>query len=196
MLKFGKCGGISGLLTSQRSQPFSKMPARSWRNNGFMSARNGVLMASTALLAGFTLHQLHRHNNYFSMASALSTSPAMVSEKGRVRKIKLSELAENESLLRGGDPSKRAIAIFYDSRVGTHSEYVSILGVKQTFARLANYEVLLVDLAEQSVQDVTIGESFLSRYLSIDLAKVGRKTNPSVFLQINDSLHKVRPDDL
>ena len=32
--------------------------------------------------------------------------------------------------------------------------------------------------------------------MSIDLAKVGRKTNPSVFLQINDSLHKVRPDDL
>ena len=94
-MKLGKCGGISGLLTSQRSQPFSKMPARSWRNNSFMSARNGMLMASTALLAGFTLHQLHRHNNYFNMASALSTSPAMTSGKGRVRKIKLSELAES-----------------------------------------------------------------------------------------------------
>jgi len=50
-------------------------------------------------------------------------------------------------LLRAGNPSKKAIAIFYDSRVGTHSEYLDKLNVKQVFARLSDYDVVLVDLA-------------------------------------------------
>ena len=63
------------------------------------------------------------------MASALSsrTRPAMV------RKMTLDELVKDESVLRAGSSDRTKptiITIFYDSSVGTHSEYLSILGVR------------------------------------------------------------------
>ena len=105
----------------------------------------------------------------------------------------MADLASDENLLRGGDPCKKSIAIFYDSRVGTHSEYLSILKVRQVFSRLADYEVVLLDIANASDDDKS---SAILSQLSIDLAKVERKTNPSVFVQVNDSLHKVKPGSL
>ena len=68
-------------------------------------------------------------------------------KSSRPKKISFSELAEDQNLLRAGDPNKKAIAVFYDSRIGTHSEYLDILAMKQTFERLSDYEVLLIDLA-------------------------------------------------
>ena len=108
----------------------------------------------------------------------------------------MTELSESSTLLRAGDPRRKAIAIFYDSKVGTHSEYLNVLGVKQIFDRLPAYEVLLVDLATQSAEDIAASESFVKAQLGVDLAKVGLKTNPSIFVQVNDSLHKVKTECL
>ena len=40
-------------------------------------------------------------------------------------------VAESETLLRAGNPDVKRVAIFYDSKVGTHSEYLAVLEVKQ-----------------------------------------------------------------
>ena len=85
-------------------------------------------------------------------------------------------------MLRAGDPTKKTIAVFYDSRVGTHSEYLSILKVKQVFKRAIGFEVLLIDLAGQSAEEITAATHFISNVLSINLDKVLKKTNPSVFI--------------
>jgi len=85
-------------------------------------------------------------------------------------------------LLRAGDPTKKTIAIFYDSRVGTHSEYLGILKVKQVFKRAIGFDVLLIDLADQSAEEIRAASHFVSTVLSIDLDKVLKKTNPSVFI--------------
>ena len=133
----------------------------------------------------------------FSPASeALSQHPI-------VKKVKLADLGRPDcNLLRAGvtqetsSQKKQAIAVFYDSRVGTHSECLAILGVKQIWQRLAKYEVLLIDLAEQTPEDIKASQNFIKGQLSIDLDKVARKTNPSIFLQANDTLHKVKVENL
>lgn len=55
---------------------------------------------------------------------------------------------------------------------------------------------MLVDIADMTAEERKEVEPFLSGQLSIDLDKVARKTNPSVFVQVNESLYKVKPDDL
>ena len=71
-----------------------------------------------------------------------------------------------------------------------------MLGVKQIFDRVAVDQVILVDLAGQSDVERQAADQFLMGQLSIDLRKAARKTNPSIFLQVNDSLHKVKPDQM
>ena len=84
--------------------------------------------------------------------------------------------------------------------MGTHQEYLDKLSVKQVFARLApqGYKVLLVDLADAANATVEAKEKAKSilNQLSINLDKVGAKTDPSVFLHINDCLHRVKPATL
>ena len=47
-----------------------------------------------------------------------------------------------------------------------------------------------------SESDRAAAEPFLKGQLSIDLDKAARKLNPSIFLQVNDSLHKVKPEQM
>jgi len=54
----------------------------------------------------------------------------------------------------------------------------------------------LVDLADHSAEEIAASTPFISNVLSINLDKVQKKTNPSVFIQVNDSLYKVKPDTL
>lgn len=112
-----------------------------------------------------------------------------------MRKVRLPELGKDDVVLQAGS-STSLITIFYDSRVGTHQEYLSVLGVKQIFDRVAVDQVVLIDIADVTAEERTEAEPFLKGQVSIDLDKVGRKTNPSIFVQVNESLHKVRPDDL
>ena len=53
----------------------------------------------------------------------------------------------------------------------------------------------MVDIAAANSDNVENATAILNK-LSIDLAKVERKTNPSVFVQVNDALHKVNPGNL
>lgn len=67
----------------------------------------------------------------------------------------MGDLIKGDSLLlRAGDPAKKALVVFYDSRVGTHSEYMGILEVKQIFKRAKKFDVVLIDLAGQTPEDV------------------------------------------
>ena len=69
--------------------------------------------------------------------------------------------------MKAGDPSRRALALFYDSRVGTHREYVDLLGVKGVFDRLTKgrsgeaTDVLLIDIA--SVEEMGKDQSLAAK---------------------------------
>ena len=134
---------------------------------------------------------LHTTAGQTTSAANFRSKPAIV------RRMTLKELVEDEKVLRAGERTNPTIiTILYDSSVGTHQEYLSVLGVKQIFDRVAVDQVLLVDLADQSDAERQAADQFLMGQLSIDLRKAARKTNPSIFLQANDSLHKVKPDQM
>ena len=107
----------------------------------------------------------------------------------------LAELGDSDSILRAGNPDKQSVTIFYDSKVGTHQEFLDILSLKQIFARLGAFEVVLVDVGSTNAENTAKASAVLSE-LSIDLEKVRRKTDPSIFVHVNDTLHKVKPDAL
>ena len=151
-----------------------------------------ALASGAAFFAGYTLS--HQRKSLFSPSQFIEAYAA--NSLTNVKKISLSELTNSSHLLRAEYPSQKSIAIFFNSKVGTHTEYLSILKVKQIFKRVKGFDVLLVDLADQSADEIAAAMPFVSGVLSINLDKVQRKTNPSVFIQVNNSLHKVKPDTL
>ena len=90
-----------------------------------------MMLAGGLAAASFVAQSAQHTLMPFSLASeALSQQPI-------VKKVKLADLGRPDcNLLRAGvtqetsSQKKQAIAVFYDSRVGTHSECLAILGVK------------------------------------------------------------------
>ena len=96
------------------------------------------------MIASFVVSRGQQHFNLASL------TPQALSYDNKIEKVNLSDLVSRDSkLLRAGDPTKRAIVVFYDSRVGTHNEYMNILEIRQVFKRARNFDILLVDLAKQ-----------------------------------------------
>ena len=73
-----------------------------------------VTAATAVLLSGFMVPGYLINKNEHAQAQG-------VRPVGTVKKVSLGDLADKkQDLLRAGDPNRRAVAIFYDSKVGTH----------------------------------------------------------------------------
>ena len=86
----------------------------------------------------------------FLQPSQLASASNMRNKQALVRKVKITELVSEKLMLGGSKMNPTVITVFYDSRVGTHQEYISVLGVKQIFDRVNVDQILLVDLAEMT----------------------------------------------
>lgn len=102
----------------------SKSSARMQRSN--FANKLPMMLGSAALLTGIFGYL---HAPKFGLSKHAEAQGSLL-EKSRVKRMTLLDFAANGNLLTAGDPSKKAIAVFYDSSVGTHSEYVDILRVR------------------------------------------------------------------
>ena len=133
----------SNILGRQRASDFSKSlkPRNIPVNKGRSQiCKTSTLLAGSTVAATLLISSMASRQNW-SVLSMLGLSQPSVSHcstaKSVSKSVSLRDLCDPaSSLLRAGSPDTTTIAIFYDSKVGTHSEYLAKLEVAEVFERV------------------------------------------------------------
>ena len=114
----------------------SKRVTAGYGGVGVGSTKRFMMLASGLTASSIAAYSLTKNNETNQRISSSLLFPstlasALAHQSTNIKKVKLGDLLKSDNnLLKAGSKNKTTIAVFYDSRVGTHSEYLSILGVK------------------------------------------------------------------